>query len=83
MDTANDFEHLLDIPLRFEAVLPGPVLRVSELLALAEGSVLKTARQAGETLEILAGEALIGFAELADCGPRRGVRMVRFGAESR
>jgi len=54
------------------------VLRVGELLALAEGSIIKTTQPAGETVEVFAAGSLIGFAELAENNGRRAVRMVRF-----
>ena len=73
----------VDIPVDFEAVVPGPVLRVGELLALAVGSLIMTGRAAGETVDVFAAGALIGSAELADANGRRVVRMVRFNAGSR
>src|ERR1035438_5817729 len=60
MTTPAELKHLLDVPLHFEALLPGPALRVGELLALSEGSLIKTGRQAGETVEVFAGGSLIG-----------------------
>ena len=78
-----DLEHLLDVPLHFEAVLQGPAMRVGELLALAEGSIVRTGKPAGETVDVFAGGALIGFAELSDANGRRAVRMVRFNAGKR
>lgn len=83
MATLSELEHVLDIPVRFEAVLPGPTMRVGELLALAEGSLINTGRQAGETVEIFAAGALIGFAELANAEGHCAVRIVRFHAGSR
>jgi flagellar motor switch/type III secretory pathway protein FliN len=71
-------EHVWDIPLLCEAVLPAVAMRIDELLALTEGSVIKTVRPAGEAVEVFAGRALIGFAELAAANGRRAVRMVRF-----
>ena len=68
----------MDVPVQFEAVLQGPALRVRELLALSEGSLIKTLRPAGETVEIFSAGALIGFAELTDANGRRAARMVRF-----
>jgi flagellar motor switch/type III secretory pathway protein FliN len=78
MITPSKLEHVLDVPVQFEAVLPGPALRVGELLALTEGSLIKTARPAGEIVEVFAAGSLIGFAELADTNGRLAVRMVRF-----
>jgi flagellar motor switch/type III secretory pathway protein FliN len=78
MTTPSELDRFLDVPLHFEAVLPGPAMRFGELLALSEGSLIKTSRPAGETVEIFAAGALIGVAELADSDGRRAVRMVRF-----
>ena len=38
MTTPSESDRFLDVPLHFEAVLPGPALRVDALLALSEGS---------------------------------------------
>jgi flagellar motor switch/type III secretory pathway protein FliN len=83
MTKLSELEHVLDIPVKFEAVLQGTALRVGDLLALAEGSLVKTGRPAGETVEVFAAGALIGFAELVDADGRRAVRMVRFHEGSR
>jgi flagellar motor switch protein FliN/FliY len=79
----SELERLLDVPLNLEAVLPSPAMRVGDLLALAEGSIVKTAQASGETVEVFAGGALIGFAELYDANGRRAARLVRFTAGSR
>lgn len=83
MTTPTELEHLLDVSLNLEVVLPGPTMRLGELLELSEGSLIKTGRQAGETVEVLAGGSLVGFAELADAKGRFAVRMVRFQAGGR
>jgi flagellar motor switch/type III secretory pathway protein FliN len=83
MNTPSELDRFLDVPVHFEAVLPGPAMRVGELLALSEGSLIKTSRPAGETVEILAAGALIGVAELAGANGRCAVRMVRFHRGSR
>ena len=78
MSSPAEIENLLDVPARFEAVLPGPLLSVGELLKLTEGSLINTGRPAGETIDIFAAGALIGVAELSDVKGHRAVRMVRF-----
>ena len=70
--------HLLDIPLQVEAVVEGRTLRVSELLELAVGSLVLTARAAGENVDVLAGRTLLGSGELARANGHRVVRMVNF-----
>jgi len=83
MATPSKLEHVLDVPVKFEAVLTGPALRIGELLALAEGSLINTGQAAGETVEVFAAGALVGSAELTDANGRRAVRMVRFNHGSR
>jgi len=78
MATLSELDRVADIPVLFEAVLPGPPMRVGDLMALSEGSLINTGRQAGETVEIFAAGALIGFAELAGADGRWAVRIVRF-----
>jgi flagellar motor switch/type III secretory pathway protein FliN len=78
-----ELERLLDVPVHFEAVLPSLAMRVGDLLALAEGSILKTGHASGETVQMFAGGALVGFAELSDANGRRAARMVRFSAGRR
>jgi flagellar motor switch/type III secretory pathway protein FliN len=70
--------HLLDIPLEVEAVVDGPVLRVSELLSLSVGSVIATSLAAGENIDIFAGKAYIGAGELTSANSHSVVRMVKF-----
>jgi flagellar motor switch/type III secretory pathway protein FliN len=83
MTTPSELERLEDVPLHFEAVLRGLSMRVGELLELAEGGIVKTGQPAGETVEVFAAGASIGFAELAAANGRRAVRMVRFSSGSR
>jgi len=83
MTTLAELQNLLDVPLRFEALLPGPPMRLGELLKLSKGSLIKTGRQAGETVEVVAGGSRIGFAELDSAHGRFAVRMVSFRAGSR
>jgi flagellar motor switch/type III secretory pathway protein FliN len=83
MAIASELARVLDITVEFEAVLSAPPLRVGELLELGVGSLINTGRPAGETVEICAAGASIGFAELADGDGRRAVRMVRFHAGGR
>ncbi|HUP03975.1 MAG TPA: FliM/FliN family flagellar motor C-terminal domain-containing protein [Bryobacteraceae bacterium] len=74
----SNLERVRDVPVRFEAILPGPSMRVSELMDLAAGSLIRTARPAGETVEALAAGAQIGLAELVEVNGRRAARMIRF-----
>ena len=82
MSATTELAHLGDVPLVVEATVPGPTLKVSDLLALSAGSIIKTDRPAGENLEISAGDAPIGAGELSSAEGRAIVRMVRFKGKS-
>ena len=82
MAEAPDLGHFSDIPLDVEAVVRGPSLRFSELIGLRVGSFIRTTLPAGETVEVLGGEAPIGTGELADVHGRAAVRMVSFRGKS-
>ena len=71
-----------DLPLEVEAVVAGPAMRVSELLALRLGSVITTPSCVGENISGFAGGARIGAGELSNRDRRLLIRMVRFGSGS-
>ena len=48
-----------DLPLRSEATVTSPAVRVSELLTLRVGSVIATRRAAGENIDLFVGDAYI------------------------
>jgi flagellar motor switch/type III secretory pathway protein FliN len=78
MADAPGLAHLSDIPLIVEAVVRRPALKFSELMALRVGSFITTNHPAGETVEVLVGEAPIGTGEFVDANGCAGVRMVTF-----
>ena len=78
----QNWAHLLDISFGVEASLEGPTLRVRELLTWNVGSVVTTARAAGEDIDIFAGDAHIGAGELAASDGKIVVRMVRVRGKS-
>ena len=74
----TELNRFLDVLLPVDAIVPGPTLRVHQLLALKSGSVIATEVPAGESLTILAGSAELGKGELVVAGRTPGVRMVCF-----
>ena len=73
------FAHLADVPLEIEALLEGPQLRAAEVLALGVGSIVATGCPPGENVQVFAGKALFGLAELSAEGSRLVLHMVHFG----
>ena len=78
MADAPGLAHFSDIPMVVEAVVRRPPLKFSELMALRVGSIITTGHPAGETVDVLVGEALIGTAEFVDARGCAAVRMVTF-----
>ncbi len=68
----------LDVPMTVEAVVDGPRLKISDLLALHAGSVIATTLPAGESVGVRAGGSEIGAGELTALGGRLAVRMLDF-----
>ena len=79
---ASQLARLLDLSFQVEATLPGPTLRVSQLLNLKAGSLISTTHPAGESVDVFAGAAYIGSGELNVVNGRHAVRMVRLGRKS-
>jgi len=81
MTNPEKLAHLNDVPVDIQAAIAGPVMRVREILALRPGGVIATPLRAGDSVDLLAGEARIGEGELSRSGGRPRVRMVRLGSE--
>ena len=69
---------LADVPLEVEVELARKTLTVRELLELEPGSVIKMPRAAGENVDVLAGGARIGSAEIVMIEDTVGVRITGF-----
>jgi flagellar motor switch protein FliN/FliY len=71
-------QHLDDIPLVLQAVLPCRDLTIGDLLALDTGTVVRTARAAGENVNLLIGGKLIADVELIVIENRLALRISEF-----
>jgi flagellar motor switch protein FliN/FliY len=78
MTPLEEIEHLASVPLDLEVELDRKVLTVREILELSAGSVLRLNRSAGENVDILAGEHLIGFGEIVVIEDTMGIRVTDF-----
>ena len=81
MADLTEFDNLMDVPFQVEACLNGPVLLVSDVLALRKGSTIVTPHLAGESVTIHAGEAPIGSGELGNTKSRVIVRVTALGSQ--
>lgn len=74
--SARNFKVLADIPLRLAVEVGSTSLCLSELLDLAEGSVVELDRQANELLDILVNGTLVAKGEVVTVNGRFGIRVV-------
>jgi flagellar motor switch protein FliN/FliY len=71
-------QHLDDIPLVLQAVLPCRDLTIGDLLALDSGSVVRTRRAAGDNVDLLIGNKQIADVELIVIENRLALRISEF-----
>lgn len=71
-------QHLDDIPLVLRAVLPCRDLTIGDLLALEEGTLVKTTRAAGDNVDLLVGDKQIADVELIVIENRLALRISEF-----
>jgi flagellar motor switch protein FliN/FliY len=76
-----NFGLFADISVRLSVEVGSTALRLSELMDLAEGSVVELDRQAHELLDIMANGTLIARGEVVTVNGRFGIRVVEVVAE--
>jgi flagellar motor switch protein FliN len=74
----EEIGHLSDIPVDVEIELAHKTMTVRDILGLAQGSVIRMPRSAGENIDILAGGAMIGSGEIVIIEDTVGVRITDF-----
>jgi flagellar motor switch protein FliN/FliY len=72
---------MADIPLDVSVELARRVMSLREILGLEIGSVIRMPRSAGENIDILIGDALVGFGEIVIIEDTMGVRITDFNVE--
>lgn len=72
----RNYRLLADIPLRLSVEVGSTSLKLSELMELAEGSVVELDRQANELLDILVNGTLVARGEVVTVGGKFGIRVV-------
>lgn len=68
-------DFLLDVPLQVSVELGRRRIRIAELLALGQGSVLELEKVAGEPLDIRVNDKLIARGEAVVVNDKFGVRL--------
>ncbi len=73
---SRNFQLLADIPVRLSVEVGSTSLKLSELLDMAEGSIVELDRQANELLDILVNGTLVAKGEVVTVNGRFGIRVV-------
>lgn len=72
---SENLDLLLDIPLEITIELGRTRMLINDLLKLGQGSVIELAKEAGDTLEILANNRLIAKGDVVVVNKKYGIRL--------
>ena len=81
MNPQEEIAPLGDVPVEIEIELDRRMMRAREVLLLEEGSIIATARSAGENIDIYIGGVLCGSGEVVVIENTLGVRITDFRDE--
>ena len=71
----RDLDPVLDVPIKLTAILGRTKLPISEVLRLAEGSVLELEKAIGEPVELLVNDRLVARGEVVLVDHQLGVTL--------
>ncbi|MSV30262.1 MAG: hypothetical protein EXQ52_16200 [Bryobacterales bacterium] len=78
MTPADEIHHLSDIPVKLHVELDRTTMTVREILLIDTGTVLRMTRSAGENIDILIDETLVGSGEIVIMEDVMGIRVTDF-----
>ena len=78
MTPQEEIAPLGEVPVEIEVELDRRIMTTREVLCLDEGSVIETARSAGENIDIYIGGVLCGSGEIVVTENTLGVRITDF-----
>lgn len=73
--SGENLDFLLDIPLEITIELGRTRMMINDLLKLGQGSVIELAKEAGDTLEILANNRLIAKGDVVVVNKKYAIRL--------
>ena len=77
VDNQIDSNLLRSIPVTISVEVGRAVLKISDLLRLAQGSVVELDRIAGEPIDLLVNHTVVGQGEVVLVNDRYGIRLTR------
>jgi flagellar motor switch protein FliN/FliY len=81
MTPLEEVEHIGNVGIEIEVQLDSRWMKLSEILALEEGSIIEMRRSAGENIDIFIGKKLAAFGEIVIIESTMGVRITDFNIE--
>lgn len=81
MTPQEEVAQIANVPIEIEVQLDSRRMKLSEILALEEGSVIEMTRSAGENIDIFIGKRLAAFGEIVIIESTMGVRITDFNTE--
>ncbi|MDE3197507.1 MAG: FliM/FliN family flagellar motor switch protein [Acidobacteriota bacterium] len=81
MTPQEEVAHIGNVPIVVEVQLDQRWMKLSDILALEEGSIIEMRRSAGENIDIYIGERLAAFGEIVIIESIMGVRITDFNLE--
>jgi flagellar motor switch protein FliN/FliY len=81
MTPFEEIAHIANVPIEIEVQLDRRWMKLSEILALEEGSVIEMNRSAGENIDVFIGKKLAAFGEIVIIETTMGVRITDFNFE--
>jgi flagellar motor switch protein FliN/FliY len=81
MTAQEEIAHIGNVPIGIEVQLDSRWMKLSEILALEEGSIIEMKRSAGENIDIFIGNKLAAFGEIVIIESTMGVRITDFNIE--
>jgi len=82
MTPQDEIGPMAEVTVEIEVELDRQIMRMREVLELVEGSVIRTARSAGENIDIYIGGVLGGSGEIVVIEDAIGVRITDFREEA-
>lgn len=81
MTPIEEIAHIANVRIEIEVQLDRRWMKLSEILALEEGSIIEMNRSAGENIDIFIGRKLAAFGEIVIIETTMGVRITDFNIE--
>jgi flagellar motor switch protein FliN/FliY len=81
MTPQEEVAHIGNVSIDIEVLLDSRWMKLSDILALEEGSIVEMRRSAGENIDIFIGKKLAAFGEIVIIETTMGVRITDFNIE--